>query len=320
MKLTSEIEAAAGVIRNGGLVAFPTETVYGLGANALDPVAVAKVFALKERPSFDPLIVHIADIKAIETLAAKPDERILKLAGAFWPGPLTIVVKKDPKVPDIVTAGLDSVGLRMPANDIALRLIEASGCPIAAPSANKFGQLSPTRAEHVRKAFPSLKHILDGGPCRVGVESTVITLDETGFLILRPGAVTREMLLKHLPASSGKVKSVLEAASPGHMPSHYSPAKPLFILGQQPIPPDTSRAAFLSADGNQAEGYAHVEVLSAKGVLTEVAVNLFGALHRMEERPDIDFIVAQAVNEKGIGSAIMDRLRKAAFRYSAENQ
>lgn len=316
MNISAEIKAAAGVIRKGGLVAFPTETVYGLGANALDPEAVAKVFALKERPSFDPLIVHIADVEDITRLAARQDERVELLARAFWPGPLTIVVKKDPKVPDIVTAGLDSVGLRMPANDIALRLIEASGCPIAAPSANKFGQLSPTRAEHVRKAFPSLRHILDGGPCRVGVESTVITLDETGFLILRPGAITHEMLLKHLPASPAKATSVLEAASPGHMASHYSPTKPLFIKGLHNIPKNTSRAAYLSADGNEPEGYAHVEVLSAKGILTEVAVNLFGALHRMEERPDIEFIVAQAVEEKGIGLAIMDRLKKAAYRYS----
>lgn len=310
-----DIEAAAGIIRKGGVVAFPTETVYGLGANAIDPVAVAKVFALKERPSFDPLIVHIASVDTVAHLMLGFDERVSLLASAFWPGPLTIVVPKNATIPDIVTAGLPNVGLRMPANDIALRLIEASGCPIAAPSANKFGQLSPTRAEHVRKAFPSLKHILDGGPCRVGVESTVITFDEFGFVILRPGAITREMLQKHVPFSPNKVQSVLQAASPGHMPSHYSPSKPLYILGTHKLPDDTSNAGFLSSDGSRPETYAHVEILSANGTLTEVAVNLFGALHRMEENPDVDFIVAQPVENRGIGMAIMDRLSKAAHKF-----
>jgi L-threonylcarbamoyladenylate synthase len=310
-----DIQSAAQTICKGGVVAFPTETVYGLGANALDASAVAKIFSIKERPSFDPLIVHIASIDAIARLMLGFDERVNMLARAFWPGPLTIVVPKNATIPDIVTAGLPNVGLRMPANDIALRLIEASGCPLAAPSANKFGQLSPTRAEHVRKAFPSLKHILDGGPCRVGVESTVITFDESGFLILRPGAITREMLQKYVPASPHRVESILEAASPGNLPAHYSPSKPLYILGIHQVPADTSRAGFLSADGSSPDGYAHVEILSSRGILTEVAVNLFGALHSMEENPSIDFIVAQPVAGRGLGIAIMDRLNKAASKF-----
>ena len=312
----NELEAAAEIIRKGGLVAFPTETVYGLGANALDGQAVAKIFALKERPSFDPLIVHIASLDAIGRLMLGFDERVNLLASTFWPGPLTIVVPKNSSIPDIVTAGLPSVGLRMPANPIALQLIEASGCPLAAPSANKFGQLSPTRVEHVRKAFPSLKHILDGGPCRVGVESTVVTFDDEGFLILRPGAITRQMLQKYVPASSKKAQSVLEKASPGHMPAHYSPSKPLYIEGKHAFPADISGAAYLSASGARPAGYKIVEVLSEKGSLNEVAVNLFNALHRLEDA-DIDFIVAQPVQPRGIGLAIMDRLDKAAHKYTA---
>ncbi len=315
--LPDEILSAAQTICRGGMVAFPTETVYGLGANAHDAVAVAKIFSLKERPSFDPLIVHIASVKSVAHLMLGFDDRVNQLARAFWPGPLTIVVPKNRSIPDIVTAGLPNVGLRMPANDIALQLIEASGYPLAAPSANKFGQLSPTRAEHVRKAFPSLKHILDGGPCRVGVESTVVTFDDDGFLILRPGAITREMLQKHVPASPRRAKSVLEAASPGHMPAHYSPSKPLYILGVHTIPSDCSRAGFLSADGHVPGGYAHVEILSGKGLLTEVAVNLFGALHKMEENSAVDFIVAQPVTGRGLGIAIMDRLNKAAYRFQS---
>lgn len=314
MKLADEIQLAAKTIQSGGLVAFPTETVYGLGANALDARAVAKIFSLKERPSFDPLIVHLAAINDIGQFMLGFDERVNMLAQAFWPGPLTVVVPKNPRIPEIVTSGLRSVGLRMPANDIALRLIEASGCPLAAPSANKFGQLSPTRAEHVRKAFPALKHILDGGPCRVGVESTVVTLDKHGFIILRPGVITKEMLQKYIPPSPQSAISTLESASPGHMPSHYSPKKPLFVEGLHPIPSDTSRAAYLSSSGKKPENFAVTEVLSANGNLIEVAANLFDALHRMEDAP-VDFIVAEPVEEKGIGLAVMDRLRKAAYRF-----
>lgn len=309
-----QIQEAAHEIKQGGLVAFPTETVYGLGANALNAKAVSGIFAMKQRPSFDPLIVHISRMEAIAQLVEANDERMLLLAKVFWPGPLTIVVPKSTLVPDIVTAGLTRVGIRMPANDIALRLIEAAAVPLAAPSANKFGKLSPTKAAHVRKQLPYLKFILDGGSTTVGLESTVVSIENDGFRILRHGAITADELRKYLPESSEKDTQVLKVAAPGMMLSHYSPEKPIYILGEHALPSDISNAAFLSVSGNVPGNFAYTEMLSNTADAAEVAVNLFGALHRMEEN-DCSFIVTEAIAEKGIGLAVMDRLRKAAYRH-----
>jgi L-threonylcarbamoyladenylate synthase len=312
---SKSIREASDVIKNGGLVAFPTETVYGLGANALDPIAVAKIFAVKERPSFDPLIVHIADIADIKRLTKSEDPRVYALAQKFWPGPLTIVLPKSDIVPDIVTSGLPTVGIRMPNNNIALELIKLSGCPISAPSANKFGRISPTRAEHVKKQLPEVDCVLDGGPASVGIESTVITLDSMGFIILREGFITASDLLKVLPASLSTVAEHAPA-SPGLLKSHYSPLKPIYIEGRSNNLPDISRAGYLSFNGQFPNGFKKVDFLSKSSDLKDAAVNLFGALHRMEDDSDIDFIVSQPVPEEGIGRAIMDRLTKAAYQYS----
>ncbi len=309
-----DIILAAKIIREGGLVAFPTETVYGLGGDALNPEAVAKIFEVKERPSFDPLIVHIATRDSIEKLASKPDERVYMLAEKFWPGPLTIVMPKSKIVPDIVTSGLDSVGIRMPDNPIALELIRASGCPIAAPSANKFGRISPTRAQHVKKQLYGVDYILDGGATSVGIESTVITLHDDGFVILRQGIITREDLEKVLPYSKKASTQKEKLSSPGVINSHYSPVKPLYILGEYDKIPDTANAAFLSFGSKPTGNFERTEYLSETGNLKEAAVNLFEKLHSLEES-NVDFIVAESVTEKGIGIAIMDRLRKAAFKY-----
>lgn len=312
---SKSIREASEVIKSGGLVAFPTETVYGLGANALDPIAVAKIFTVKERPSFDPLIVHIADIADIKRLTKSEDPRVYALAQKFWPGPLTIVLPKSDIVPDIVTSGLPTVGIRMPNNNIALELIKLSGCPISAPSANKFGRISPTRAEHVKKQLPEVDCVLDGGPASVGIESTVITLDKEGFIILREGFITAADLLKVLPASLSKVAEHAPA-SPGLLKSHYSPLKPIFIEGGSNNPSDTSKAGYLSFNGQFPEGFKKVDFLSKNSDLKDAAVNLFGALHRMEDDHEIEFIVSQPVPETGIGKAIMDRLTKAAYQYS----
>jgi L-threonylcarbamoyladenylate synthase len=313
-----EIKRAAEIIKSGGVVAFPTETVYGLGANALEARAVAKIFELKQRPSFDPLIVHIADpgqifAYVVDSPCLMPLQRtyVQWLTEKFWPGPLTIVLPKNTLIPDIVTAGLSTVALRMPDNPIALELIRQSGCPLAAPSANKFGCLSPTTAEHVRKQLPSLECVLGGGAARVGIESTVISLQEDGFTILRQGVITREDLEKILPASS---RAAAGLPSPGLLKSHYSPAKPLYFAGQKEI--DKTRAGLISLRGADAGGYKLAEILSPAGDLREAAANLFGALHKMEDA-EIDCIVAEPVPETGIGLAIMDRLRKAAYRWQA---
>ncbi|HON70139.1 MAG: L-threonylcarbamoyladenylate synthase [Tenuifilum sp.] len=308
-----DIDHAASIIANGGVVAFPTETVYGLGANALNPNAVAKVFALKERPSFDPLIVHIASAESINLLSSSNDPRVFQLAERFWPGPLTIVVPKSTVVPGIVTSDLDTVGIRMPNHPIALELIKKSGCVIAAPSANKFGRVSPTRAEHVLKQLPEVDYILDGGRTTVGIESTVITLDEEGFIILRHGAITHSHLAQVLKPS-GAHKPLKGLASPGLLKSHYSPNKPLYIAGETSKPIDPSRAGYI-AFGKKPEGnYKRVEYLSETGDMVEAAAHLFEKIHAFEDS-DVEYIVADPVPEVGIGIAIMDRLRKAAYRY-----
>ena len=314
------IKRAAEIIKNGRGVAFPTETVYGLGANALDARAAAKIFELKERPSFDPLIVHLAEPEQIfeyvvDSPCILPLQRtyVQWLTEKFWPGPLTIVLPKNTRIPDIVTAGLSTVALRMPDNPVALELIRQSGCPLAAPSANKFGRLSPTTAEHVRKQLPELECVLDGGAAKIGIESTVISLQEDGFTILRQGVLTREDLAKVLPVSS---RAAVDAglAAPGLLKAHYSPAKPLYFEGQKEI--DKSHAGIISLCGANIDGYKLAEILSPAGDLREAAANLFGALHKMEDA-EIDYIVAEPVPETGIGLAIMDRLRKAAYRWQA---
>ncbi len=311
-----EIEIAARFIREGKVVAFPTETVYGLGANALNPMAVARIFELKERPTFDPLIVHIADKQDIAKYAYADDERIFKIIDKFWPGPLTIVLKKQSIIPDIVTSGLTTVGLRMPKEEIALELIRQSGCPIAAPSANKFGRISPTTAQHVRKYLPEVDFILDGGKTKVGIESTIITLTENGFVILRNGFITREDLETVLPFDETYEEKKL--AAPGMLKSHYSPAKPIYLLSEKVSETiDKSKAGLLSFSGQYDNEYKVVFKLTESKSLKECAVNLFYGMHFLEES-DVECIAAEPVPETGIGIAIMERLQKAAYDYESK--
>lgn len=308
-----DIELAAKYIKEGKVVAFPTETVYGLGADALNPMAVAKIFELKKRPSFDPLIVHISDISYIKKLTKNNDDRIYKLAERFWPGPLTIVMTKSEIVPDIVTSGLPTVGIRMPDNKIALELITKSETAIAAPSANLFGRVSPTTAQHVKKQLKGVDFILDGGKTKVGIESTIITLNEEGFEILRYGLITKEEIKKVIPicTESKNKKNIL---APGMLQSHYSPSKPLFILNKNILEKiDRKKVGLLSFSGKDTEGFKIVIELTKNQDLKEYAVNLFESLHKLEES-DVEYIVAEPVPEIGVGLAIMDRLKKASHK------
>jgi L-threonylcarbamoyladenylate synthase len=306
---------AARIICSGGLVAFPTETVYGLGANALDPVAVARIFDVKERPSFDPLIVHIASLKDLPLITRGINDQVRKLVDAFWPGPLTIVLPKKDIIPDIVTASMSTVAVRMPAHPVALELIRKAGCPIAAPSANKFGRMSPTCARHVAK-LQGVDLIIDGGETSVGVESTIVAQGIDGVQILRHGGITREQIQKIVPCSEGSIDKRSRVSSPGFLKSHYSPVKPLYILGQ-PFPPDfkPSRSALLSFSGRDVEHYKVVLRPTNSCDLRVYASKFFTLLHEMEEMP-VDHIVVEPVPEQGIGLAIMDRLRKAAYRHA----
>lgn len=312
MNLSDNIKTAAEFIRQGKLVAFPTETVYGVGANALNPVAVSKIFEIKERPSFDPLIIHIASIDDLKLLAVNVPENAFRLAEKFWPGPLTMVLQKNKIVPDIVTAGLPTVGIRMPGNDIALELIKASGCPLAAPSANKFGRLSPTTAAHVKKQLPNIDFILDGGKTTVGIESTIIILSDKGIKILRNGVITHEDLQAIVPFDDTIQTNGLLA--PGMLKSHYSPAKKLLIADKNyPVEVRKEKIGFISFTGKFEEGYGKIIRVSEKNDLKEYAVNMFAAMHTFEDDNEIELILAEPVPETGIGKAIMDRLRKAEY-------
>lgn len=314
MDRQNNMERAAQLIQEGKLVAFPTETVYGLGANALDPMAVAKIFALKERPSFDPLIIHIADLEDLKKLTSEIDERVYLLAENFWPGSLTLVLPKSNRVPDIVTSGLPTVGIRMPANEIARELIRKSGCPIAAPSANKFGRISPTKADHVKKQLPDVDCILDGGKTTVGIESTIIELTEKGFRILRNGIITKEDIESVLPFDeTEKTESIV---APGMVKSHYSPVKKMMVADESfRMDIDKSKAGLISFSGKYETGFQKVIRVSETNDLKEYAVNMFEAMHTFEDDIEIDIIIAEPVAETGIGKAIMDRLRKAEYNW-----
>ncbi len=306
------VAEAAAILRRGGLVAFPTETVYGLGANALDAAAVARVFEVKSRPSFDPLIVHLADASALGTVAEDRDPRVRILSERFWPGPLTLVLPRHERVPEIVTAGLDSVGVRVPAHPVAHALLRAVGTPVAAPSANPFGYVSPTTAAHVSERLgAAIDLVLDGGPCRVGLESTILSLAGEP-LILRPGGVPREELEDALGQPIAIAPPAERPAAPGQLLKHYATRTPLRILAAGAPPAEPGRRIGLLAFGPHAPaGYAAVEVLAPDGRLATAAARLFAALRRLDAL-GLEAILAEPCPESGLGHAIMDRLRRAA--------
>jgi len=303
------IKEAGRIIREGGIVVFPTETVYGLGADAFNPHAVARVFEVKKRPYFDPLIVHVKDPKDLEELCEGLDERAKKLTNRFWPGPLTLVLPKKDKVPDIVTSGLNTVAVRMPSHPVALSLIRESRTFIAAPSANSFGKLSPTRVEHVlRDIGEKVDLILDGGPCEVGLESTILALYPK-LTLLRPGGIPLEEIEKLIGkveiASSGR-----RPLAPGGLSKHYSPCTPLRIIREEDEIPEGLKVGLLAFRRPREGPFWAIEVLSERGDLREAASRFFEALHRLDSL-GLDLILAEPFPEEGLGLAIMDRLRKA---------
>ncbi|SPP65961.1 L-threonylcarbamoyladenylate synthase [Nitrospira lenta] len=310
------IRRAAEVIRNGGLVAFPTETVYGLGCNALNPEAVAGVFEAKQRPHFDPLIVHIATRTSLNRLVETISVGDHRLMDAFWPGPLTLVLQKREEVPDIVTAGLPTLAIRMPAHPVARALIREAGVPIAAPSANPFGYVSPTCARHVLDGLgEQVDLILDGGPCPIGVESTIVSMFGTRPEILRPGSITLAEIQKVI-GPLGHTTAGQTTVVPGQHPRHYATRTPVTILATQGAAhtiQEHERAGLLalSTPGHVDERFHAVEVLSASGDLREAARNLFAALRRLDAL-GLDHLYVVPCEDQGLGLAIMDRLRRCA--------
>ena len=290
----------------GEPVALPTETVYGLAADALSPNACAKIFEAKNRPLNDPLIVHIPSIDWLPRLTS-PTPTALQLAEKYWPGPLTMVLPRQPIVPDIVTAGQETVAIRMSAHPLFQEVATAFGKPLAAPSANRFGRISPTSAAHVLAELNGrIPFILDGGPCAHGIESTIVHVSEEGLRILREGPITREDLRAFAPLLDDSIA----VSAPGGLKSHYAPRTPL-VLEKNPTP--RSKKTGLLAFSAPREGFAQTEILSATSDLREAAANLYGAMRRLDET-GLDLIVAEEIPESGIGAAIMERLRKAAAR------
>ena len=314
---TAGIAKAAGIVRAGGLVAFPTETGYGLGANALSAQAVARIFEAKGRPRFDPIIVHVASPEEAEPLWTEVPPLARLLMARFWPGPLTLVLPKSDLIPEIVTAGLPTVAVRMPDHPMALALIREAGCPIAAPSANRFGRPSPTHHDHVLDSLGGrIEAVLACGPTPVGIESTVVSLVKAQPRVLRPGGTPLEALREvvgELLVDPSKPNQGATSA-PGTLPRHYVPQTPLFLL--EPGPPEgreplSRRRCGILAFRGEWHGFRRVEVLSRSGDLREAAANLFAALHELD-RAGLSAIVAEPIPEEGLGMAIMDRLRRAA--------
>jgi L-threonylcarbamoyladenylate synthase len=316
----ASIPRAAEIIRSGGLVAFPTETVYGLGANALDAAAVRKIFAAKERPAWDPVIVHLASREMLSQVVTEVPVRFHVLADRFMPGPLTLLLQKHAQIPSEVTAGRQLVGIRIPAHETAQRLIASAGVPIAAPSANRFGRISPTTAEHVLADLDGrIDAVLDGGTTRVGLESTVLDLSTTPATILREGGVTREQL----EAVIGRVQTFARLVgevppeglpSPGLGVRHYAPRARLMVVeGNESALAAAARnhprAGLMLPSGWQAEGAAFD--WGHWGDWPALAARLYAGLRSLDAR-DVDVIIAPLPPNEGLGSAIRDRLQKAA--------
>lgn len=305
------LKRAAQIIRMGGLVAFPTETVYGLGANALDAMAVARIFEAKERPSFDPLIVHISDREMLQRVVQEVPALAERLMARFWPGPLTLVLPKSALIPEIVTAGLPTVAVRMPAHPVAQALIQQAGVPVAAPSANPFGYLSPTRAEHVERMLGErVDLILDGGRTEFGVESTIVLLAEKP-VVLRYGALTLEALEQVVGEVTEQLEERDKPLVPGQLPQHYAPHTPIRIAAAEEVPPAQRKRVGYLAFREVPKGFKVVKVLSPTGNLLEAAAHLFEALHQLD-RLGLEAIYAEPIPEVGLGRAIMDRLRRAS--------
>jgi L-threonylcarbamoyladenylate synthase len=275
---------------------------------------VTRVFEAKARPSFDPLIVHVPDPAAISR-AAVPDPRVDALAARFWPGPLSLVLRRQPAVPDLVTAGLETVAVRVPDHPAAIALLRAAGTPVAAPSANPFGYVSPTTAAHVIDQLGDrVDVVLDGGPCRVGLESTILSLLAATPLILRPGGVSREDLEQALGHPIAFATSADKPIAPGQLSRHYATRTPLQILEGCAGPSPGGRVGLLAFFENpHGPSYAAVEVLAPDGDLTTAAQSLFAALRRLDAL-SLDLLLAEPCREEGLGRAIMDRLRRCAAR------
>jgi L-threonylcarbamoyladenylate synthase len=311
-KIGKDVDRAAQHLLQGDLVAIPTETVYGLAANALRPSSVARIFEVKQRPHFNPLIIHVPSPAAVENYVAQVPPKAHLLMNFFWPGPLALVLPRKPIIPDLVTAGLDTVGVRCPDHALTHTLLEKLQFPLAAPSANPFGYVSPTRASHVAEQLgDKIPYILDGGSCRVGIESTIIGFEQQEPVVYRLGGLS----LEHLEQVVGKVSLQLNAASdprsPGQLRSHYAPSKKIILGSLKELLPQYDKKTTGLLSFSMDYGWPHQRILSASGNVNEAAQVLFQCLREVEQWP-VHQVIAEMVPHIGLGRAINDRLKRAA--------
>ena len=331
----SAVADAIDLLRQGEVVALPTETVYGLAADAFNADAVAKIFATKERPSFDPLIVHVVGYKGVEQVADIPanvEKPLRRLASEFWPGPLTVILPKQPGVPDIVTSGLDTVAVRQSAHPVMKAVIDGLGSPLAAPSANRFGSISPTSATAVEAELGGrIPLIIDAGACNEGIESTIIKIEPQEkanskpiLRVLRAGPITKEQLQRFGKIEYGERLSSEDGQpeAPGQLASHYAPRTPLRLLEKPEdfTPEEGKKYALMSYRQKAKDGYLKLTdwetvlaLSSGSGKLPEAAVRLFYVMRQLDAA-GVDEIICEPVAERGLGVAIMDRLRRAAHK------
>lgn len=312
-----DIERAAAFLRKGQLVAIPTETVYGLAGNALDVKAVSSIFETKNRPSFDPLILHVASLEQVNPFVSEFPEKLKCLAEAFWPGPLTVLLPRNADVPDLVTSGLDRVAVRVPNHPLTLALLAQLDFPLAAPSANPFGYISPTQAGHVAAQLGTqIPYILDGGACAVGLESTIVGMEDEQVVIYRLGGLDISEIESLVGQVTVQAHSLSNPSAPGQLASHYAPRKPLVLGNLTELVPQLvqqgKKVGVLSFSTHFPSLSADCQViLSASQDLKEAAQRLFMAMRLLDES-DAELIVAELVPEIGLGCAINDRLKRAA--------
>lgn len=313
-KIGNDINKAVEILKAGSLVSIPTETVYGLAANALNEKAVTRIFAAKNRPNFDPLIVHLSEKNQIFNYVKNFDDRFKVLADNFWPGPLTLLLEKKDIIPDLVTSGLKTVAIRIPNHPLTLKLLSLLDFPLAAPSANPFGYISPTRAQHVaRQLGDHVDYILDGGPCNVGVESTIVGVENDKITVFRKGGMPIEQIENLIGPVVVRDYSDSNPGAPGMLKSHYAPAKKLTIWPfNSPPPPYSYNIGYLRFKDPLPDIPERQQlILSPKGCLEEATRNLFAFMRILDEM-NVEEIIAELLPETGLGRAINDRLRRAA--------
>jgi L-threonylcarbamoyladenylate synthase len=317
-EISKDVQKAIQYLMQDELIGLPTETVYGLAGNAFSTKAVQAIYDTKQRPHNNPLIVHVANVDAAKALCTQFPIQAEQLAAAFWPGPLTMILPKQAMVPDLVTAGHNTVAIRIPEHALALELIHQLPFPLAAPSANPFKRISPTTAQHVADYFPqTLKMVLDGGPCLKGIESTIVGFDDDAVIIYRPGNITEQDIER---VTGSRVvfyeKKDDRLIAPGMMAQHYAPQTPLIFTNDwraEMLRHPGKKIGLLSLSKQEDFDVTKQEVLSVHDALEEVTANLYAALHRLDVA-GLDILIAEAFEEKGLGKSLNDRLRRAATR------